>query len=263
MLKNYALKQYLNMEQLKTDLELLKGKKIKIKEENQGEELKENDDKLILRIDYELTDRDNKNQVFSLDEKIQMIKKNNKIKNENKYSNIYKSIEEKEKLIQEKKKIFNKISEEKKEHNKMVSFKKKIRAKVSKLINSDTYFVCSTFTQQLDGVNNKIKFTNTRVRSKKEELLKNKLIFSRSETPNYLYNINEIMREHSNPTKLFKENLTKSEIKFIRNDPKYYVQDEIYLNSVKFLNKNKTLIDRFKNEDKMINKLKKIPKFSK
>jgi hypothetical protein len=71
------------------------------------------------------------------------------------------------------------------------------------------------------------------------------------------------MREHSNPTKLFKENLTKSEIKFIRNDPKYYVQDEIYLNSVKFLNKNKTLIDRFKNEDKMINKLKKIPKFSK
>lgn len=251
------------MEQLKTDLEILKGKKIKIKADDQNEEQEDNEDKIVVKITNKDLDLVKNNNDFPiLDEKIKTIRINNQIKSEYKYTKIFKSIEEREKSIQEKKKVMNKIAEEKKEQNKMIAFKKKIRSKVSKLVNSSSYFICSTFTQQLDDVNNKIKFTETRIKNKKEEVLKNKLLFPRSETPNYLYNINEIMREHSNPTELFKENLSKREMKFIQNDPKYYVQDERYLNSVNFLNKNKRLIDRFSNEDKIINKLKKIPKYS-
>jgi hypothetical protein len=85
---------------------------------------------------------------------------------------------------------------------------------------------------------------------------KNYFDLSRSNAPNYYFNLNHIMREHSDPTVLFKSNMSKSEMRMIRDDPKYYLQDQKYLNSIKYFS-NRTLMDRLKKEEKIVDKMEK------
>ena len=74
--------------------------------------------------------------------------------------------------------------------------------------------------------------------------------FPTKKEQNFQTNIKDIVMGIKDPTELFFLNLEKNELKKIREDPKYYIQDEKYLNGVKYL-KNMKLCDRVEEEEKL------------
>ena len=263
-----SFKTSAGVREFKNELEVLKGKKVNLRDKTNSE-AKFDEKNIIIDIKDDnysdvykelLLTRKKQIEKFDLDDKLKSAHTNQIKRSEEKFFLMNSKIQERKNHHIDSKKRIEKINNEKTEQLKIISYKRKVRSKVTKLINNDNYFICNAFTQHLDLMNKNFFFSK-KIKDKKNENKKH-FDLSRSSGPNYYFNIKHITREHSEPTKLFQDNLSKSEMRTIRHDPKYYLQDKKYLDSIKYFDK-KTLMDRLEKEDRIIKKIKSSPKFKK